>query len=229
MRLEDKINVALTAVMHDNLDELDRNVLKDDGVRSMLTTYFSEREVRPELLSVIKAPSLMREYLGLSLEERVEIGEFRIKFPGYLVGEGSFRGAGVNLNNNIRQICKKVRFTNEVLELYDFYINNRCDFEVFSLVGKVFNRELKLKAANLYRNIKKNFTSDNDVEEFFKFAAELRPEIINYTSFYKVFMIDAPKQLLRFFDFYLQNRGEGQTFGSWYLTCLLYTSPSPRD
>ncbi len=78
---------ALEASMKHELDKIDSKLLKKRDVQDTLTTYFAEQQTRPQLIEQIRAPSLMYEYLQLSLEEREELENFRKENPGYLEGE----------------------------------------------------------------------------------------------------------------------------------------------
>lgn len=101
------------------------------------------------------------------------------------------------------------------------FLQNREEGEVFNSNYWGRNKRLKERfgnlGKNLYGNIKNNLKDEGGLEKIFELANEINPEIKKYTTFKEVLKIDGTNQLLRMFDFYLQNREEGKVFNLSYL------------
>ena len=80
MTLEKTVQ-ALERVMKG--EQVDKTLLRDHDVQDSIRTYFAEKEVRPTLVEVIRLPTVMQQYLSLSVEGREALETLRQKRPEY--------------------------------------------------------------------------------------------------------------------------------------------------
>ena len=123
MALEQVLQV-LELVMKDRLSEVDGIFLEEKSVRKRLTTYFVEKEKRPEVVSAIIAPELMQDYLNLGLEEREEVGLFHKKFPDYLTGKGDEQSPRELKDKKVRRVVQANHWAHQLLQVFDYYRMN---------------------------------------------------------------------------------------------------------
>ncbi len=215
MSLEKTLEV-LELAMNNKFDGIDESSLENPETEKTLTTYLTESEVRPELLSLIEIPTLMYDYLNLDLEDRQELEKFNQDSSEYLEGERCDGRIIVKIKNKkARSLSQKTRFAKQLLKFFDFYLKNRKELQVFnqSYLRKEFGNNGEL----LYRNARRNLKQEGDFQHLIQLTTQQRPEIKNYTSKKEVLRSDGTKQLIKFFDFYLGNRDESKKFNPTYL------------
>ena len=214
MSLEIVVNV-LGKAMHGDLASMDRNLLRDEEIRSVLTTYFSEREVRPELVAVIRAPSLMKEYLGLSLEERAEVDTIREINPGFLDGEENTKK---RISLDIRpasQLARKISYASTVLAFFDKFMKERKPYDFFNI--SYFQRRCGKAGIRLDANVRDNLAEEGGFDYLLQLASEINPEIKRYSTFKGVLIADGPTEIIGFFDTFLKERKPYDFFNISYI------------
>lgn|SRR3989344_1481816 len=177
-----------------------------------------ESNLQSEVMEQIKAPSLMKEYLGLFVEERWELAEFLDRNKEYLSGSES-KGRDVSLSQGPRELIQKIRLTNLLLDLFAFYLEHRQDGEVFNTNYILNNKRLKNKFGALGKKIYNGSHGKvaGGIEKIFEVAEEIDPRVKLYRSYKQTLLIDGPIQLLKLFDFYLEHRNEGEVFNANYI------------
>jgi hypothetical protein len=219
MSLENILS-ALKCSMSDNLSELDEELLRDKEVRDSLTAYFVEQDVRPDLVSQITVPSLMRDYLDLSQEEKEELERFRAVNGDYIGGKGEEIWKP-SKSPRINKVIRIQRHISQLLEFFDFYLENREEGETFTTSylerNKKFNERFGTLGKSVHDRSRRAFKNNGGWDGFIELAKETNPEIGEHTSLEKVFAIDGVNQLIRLFDFYLENRKDGDVFNN---SCL---------
>ncbi len=225
MALEHILQV-LEGAMKNRLEEVDTKLLEKRDVQDTLTTFFAEQQTRPELVAQIRAPSLMYEYLKLDLEERREMERLNETHSDYLKGEGKeFIGNGSLerkiCSRKLTSIIKKQRLINQLLKCFNFYLQNRKEGYIFGPWYLQKDPTLKKGLGGLGVRINKtvynHLSEEGGFDKIIELASEVNPKIKLYSDRKEVFKIDGVAQLLRCFDFYLDNRKEGYIFGPWYL------------
>jgi len=177
-----------------------------------------ESNLQSEVMEQIKAPSLMKEYLGLFVEERWELAEFLDRNKEYLSGSES-KGRDVSLSQGPRELIQKIRLTNLLLDLFAFYLEHRQDGEVFNTNYILNNKRLKNKFGALGKKIYNGSHGKvaGGIEKIFEVAEEIDPRVKQYRGYKHTILVDGPRQLLNIFDFFLKNRQEGDIFNQAYL------------
>jgi hypothetical protein len=221
MSLENVL-IALKHSMSDTLSELDESTLKDREARDILTAHFSENEARPELTSLFVSPSLMYQYLGLELKEKEELEGFRKNSHDHLLGKGKVELQLQKIESErVVDLIRLERYTNQLLRIFDFYQENREEFEVFSLNNIKKDKKIKAEFGNLgtkiHDNSFHNFREQGGIKRIFELATEVNPEIKKYSSFKELVKMDGIPRLLEMFEFYLENRKEKELFNYSYL------------
>ncbi len=164
----------------------------------------------------------MYEYLKLSLEEREEMEELGEDYPIYLVGEGHEFSLRKIQSQHAREVIRKVRYSNQTLRLFDFYLEKRQEGEIFNssfFKHRKDKDEMHKIRTRMLMNARYNFSEleDSTWEQMITLASEVNPKIKEYTTLEGVFRIEAPLQLLRLFEYYLAHRREHELFNSTYL------------
>ncbi len=217
---------VLGCAMKDQLDTVDEKVLHSRKMQDVLTAYFAEQQTRPELVAQIRSQSLMYGYLQLALEEREQMERLREDHPDYLKGEGKgFVGIGSLErkmgSQKLISVIKKQRLINQLLKCFNFYLQNRQEGEVFGVGYLANNATLKKALGRLgwrtCMNAYTKFSEEGGFDKLVELASEANPKIKLYSDRKEVLKIDGVAQLLRCFDFYLENRKEGVVFNSVYL------------
>jgi hypothetical protein len=230
MTLEN-ILLALKHATNDTLSELDEEVLGDKEAREFLTTHFSELETRSKLTATIKTPSILYDYLSLDLKERIELECFRQEYPEYLRGEGTELRTDRRFSENVNDIVKKCRYTEQLTKAFKFYLDERekdKQREVKELEGVIFgpnylktneklNKIFPGFGNSLYQKTQKNLSKEGGLRKVVELVSELNPEINAYTTKSALFSIEGPEKLLELFEFYLKNREDGEIFNGHYI------------
>ncbi len=217
MTLETKLK-ALELSMHGKASEISNEIIAVEGVQDLLTTHFAEQEARPELTSSFRPQTLLYEYLQLDLEEREELEQFRIKNTKYMKGistKNEKEDLAVN-SRNVEKLVRKLRLTNQLTTMFEFYLQNRNDFEEFTISSFRNNPLFKTKFGKLGKSLdnffRRKFKQEGGFDYFVGLIAEERSEIKGYTDLKEVLKRDGARKLTEMFDFYLENRGDFQVF-----------------
>ncbi len=215
------IITALGKFMKNEVTAADAPLYENLEVRSVMQTYVTEQHARPDLVALIRAPSLMYEYLSLSLEEREKLETFRGERPEYLEGEGNgnyWNSRGDLISKSAYTLLRKVRCVSQVLKLFDFYLQYRKEGNFLgpnTLRDKLVDKSIKNLSYKVSSNVRKYF--GEGFKELIRITSECRPEILKHTTPKDVFLIDGPQQLIRVFDYYLKNKKDGQKFLPHYI------------
>ena len=215
MTLETIVSV-LGKVMHGKIGEVDRKLLRDSDVRSVLTTYFSEREVRPELVAVIRAPSLMKEYLEFSSDERLSLDEFVKEGSAKLESE-TFKRKGARLPL-VLQFMRKNNIVSRIANIFPVFLQNRRSYQTFSgfLRGGMKKVTGSFEGSNLWNDAFHHIDGGFDYAAMF--AAELNPDIKKYITTEDVYETDGVKEILSFFEHFKINRKLYDIFNFGYIS-----------
>jgi hypothetical protein len=217
MTLENVLK-ALEFSMKGDLASVDESFLTDRNVQETLTTYFTESEVRPHLIQSIKIPSLMLEYLNLPLQVKESVPFFANDGAAYFSGDISDRVNLGSKNENVGKLVRKIRATNQLLDMFDHYIENREGLQEFTAT---YVRRMFPKGDGVIKTAQKIFDLDSwseNFDELLSLVSEVRPEIEGYKDYRDIFLREAPYQLLEIFEFYKRNRKPEQRFNGNYIS-----------
>lgn len=204
---------ALELSTQDRLSEIDQTLLEEGDVRSILTAYFTECETRPSVVSAIRVPELLYEYLSLPLSDRVELEQFNREFPEYLLGNGDNGSSKKTQNQKVRSLVQKCAWTYQLVQQFDMYLAQRNPFQLFN-TGFVRDNKCGKK---LHNNAKNTLKHLGGFDYLVQLAAKVRPEIQTYTIFKGVLKIDGVQQILELFDYFGEHRQEGDVFNQDYI------------
>ena len=178
MALEETLNI-LEIAMHGKLDEIDESELKKTDVKDSLITFFAEQEKRPGLVSLIKIPELMHEYLELSLEEREELEQFNITRPTYLKGfpsKDSCYFIGSIKSGVAKKFAIKLKLTKDFLGIFYSYLPD-------SKQTKFNTKYIQKKEPGVYNNSLCYFRGEGHIDYIARIAAKEEPKILDYWMF----------------------------------------------
>lgn len=231
MTLEQVLQV-LELVMKDKLSEVDRRLLEEKDVRKRLTTYFVEKEKRPDVVSAIIAPELMQDYLDLKLKEREELGLFHKRFPDYLTGKGDEQSSRELKERKVRRVVQANHWAHQLLQVFEYYRTNGRNmvFGVGYLTeDKEANKSMNNIPRNLFQNVNNNFRSEGGIRYIVRLASIKNPEIVKhwrqretmdieevveaYIKFNPSSEDQGPRSLYAFFNEYDARTGERIRFG----------------
>ena len=203
---------------------IDKKLLKDKKTARTLNTFFFEQEARPELTSLLDFPSLMYDYLQLPLERREEFDEFRKRHPEYLKGNGKGNPPTSIRTKEFNPIAQQCCWTNQLIKIFDFYLEHLREGEVFNVHYLIANKKLRRKyrrlGHNIYQNAYLNLENEGGIRKIVELAAQQRPEILEhweYLEMHRFSINQAVQDLIRIFDFYLKHRKRREIFNSAYL------------